>query len=121
MLVTGPKGSVLEKRRVGPTGRAEGSIVGVWRYQHYAGAVAYERYLETGELQFRLALSSYPGCYSADGGKLTLAQPSAATTPYEINGERLTLVAQGRRPFVYRRVPGGASYPREALTRVPVE
>jgi hypothetical protein len=117
LFQTGPDGSVVEKRRVGNS-RPGKSIVGVWRFAHYAGGVAYERYTASGELQFRLALSSYPGCYSVASGKLTITQPSVSTTPYKIQGERLVLT-QSNKPFAYVRVPGGAWYPREPLALMP--
>jgi hypothetical protein len=112
---TGQDGSVLEKRRVKSDRSAGESVVGVWTYQHYTGAVAYERYTEDGHLQFRLALSSHPGCYSASGGRLTMTEPTVSTEPYVVHGDRLTLKVDGKEPLVYRRVPGGAWYPRHPL------
>jgi hypothetical protein len=112
---TSQDGSVVEKRRVKCTPSAGQSLVGVWTFRHYTGAVAYERYTEDGQLQFRLALSSHPGCYSASSGQLTMTWPKASTEPYVVEGDRLTLKVDDKEHLVYRRVPGGAWYPRHRL------
>jgi hypothetical protein len=98
LIQTGPDGAILRKERMDKRGPLGSPIVGTWRYRHYTGSIAYERYLPDGHLMFRLPLSADVGCYSLAGAQLSMTGPNSATMPFEINGETLILKQEGKVP-----------------------
>ena len=111
----GPNGSVLRKDRIN---RAPGtqSIVGDWRYRHYTGAMAFERYTDDGQMLFRLPLKSSAGCYSLnDRGLSWSPQGRKALTSYQVRGNTLALQNAAKPDTVFVRAPAGPWYEREHL------
>ena len=118
LVQTDDKGDEIRKERVG--GQAEGKdpLVGAWRYRHYTGAVAFERYTEDGRLLFRLPMTSQQGCYRATGDSLSLdIAGRASTAQYAVAGTRLTLRSADGKSHVYRRAEPW--YPREQIDYQP--
>lgn len=115
LVLTDAKGGTLRKERVGPVEDRSRPIVGIWRYKHDTGPMAYERYTPDGQLLFRLPMSSNRGCYTLAGGTLTVdgegARSSAKFTP-RVEGDGLELRREGKEPTRYRRAPS-VWYPRE--------
>ncbi len=113
LTLTDPKDATLRKERVGPVEDPSRPIVGVWRYKHDSGAVAYERYTRDGQLSFRLPISSNRGCYAASGGTVTVeaerTRPASFTA--RVEGDSLDLRREGK-DTRYRRAPS-AWYARE--------
>jgi len=109
LVMVGPDGSTVRKDRVSGKGA---SILGDWRYCHYAGAVAYERYAEDGRLLFRLPMRSTAGSYAVTGGELTIRMPEKpdATWTVEVRGDELLLSTGGGPATEYRREKTGAWY-----------
>ena len=75
LIQTAPDGSFVEKQRLGDRKSGESGLVGAWRYRHYTGAIAFERYTPGGQLFFRLPLSSSAGCFVSRQSQLTFAGP----------------------------------------------
>ena len=117
LLEKGPDGSVIEKDRVGSAVQGESGLVGAWRYRHYTGAIAFERYTPDGQLLFRLPLSSSTGCFVARERELTLAVPNQAEEVfrYDISGEKLVLTDSAGHSSSYRKDSNGPWYDREHL------
>lgn len=114
LVLTDAKGGTIRKERVGPVEDRGHPIVGIWRYKHDTGPMAYERYTPDGRLLFRLPLSSSPGCYTLSAGTLTVMpeRTAAATFTPRIEGDELELRRDIGPPTRYRRVPA-AWYPRQ--------
>lgn len=113
LVLTDAKGGSVRKERVGPVEDPGRPIVGVWRYRHDRGPMAYERYTADGQLSFRMPLSSNHGCYTLTGGTLTVdvdAKPAKFTPRLE--GDALELKREGHPSSHYRRAPS-VWYPRE--------
>ena len=106
------KGGEVRKERLGGRSPGTSPLVGVWRYRHYTGAIAYERYTAGGRVLFRLPMTSVRGCYRATGDVLSFdtAQRSSAAQ-YNIAGETLTLRSPQGRSSAYRRAEPW--YPRD--------
>jgi TonB family protein len=101
----------LKKERVGAQAPGTTPIVGVWKYRHYTGAVAYERYTTDGHMQLRIAMREDHGQYSAVNGRITLEgdRPGLATT-YELENGELVTHSQDGKTFQYRRLQEGRWY-----------
>jgi hypothetical protein len=120
LIETGPDGSSIRKERL--NGRQAGStgIVGEWRYRHYAGTTAFERYTSDGRMQFRLPMSSSSGCYALKEGRLSLVLRQKETvTTIERRAEELTVKSPGKPGKVYGRESAGPWYDREHITLTP--
>jgi hypothetical protein len=106
LVVTDAKGATIRKERVGPVEEASRPLVGVWRYKHDTGPIAYERYTPDGRVLFRMPLSSNRGCYVLSGGTLTVDAEGArpATFTPRLAGESLELRREGK-DTRYRRAP----------------
>jgi hypothetical protein len=101
LIIEGPGGQSLRMDRI--DGSKGTSVQGAWRYKHYTGQTAFERYLPDGRMNFRLPMISRGGCYtiSTDGVRLT-GQGPTVLMQVERKGNLLLLKA------------AGASYIREA-------
>jgi hypothetical protein len=73
LLENGPDGSVIRKERLAPRDAQSATVVGDWRYCHYAGATAYERYTDDGQLLLRIPIKTSSGRYSFAGGVVTMS------------------------------------------------
>ena len=71
--MTGPEGTVISKERVGQAQEGVPPIVGVWRYQHPAGGVAFERYTADGRVSIRIPLALESGRFTLGEGAVVLA------------------------------------------------
>jgi 2-polyprenyl-6-methoxyphenol hydroxylase-like FAD-dependent oxidoreductase len=114
------RGSEIRKERVGaPPAAGASPLVGVWRYRHFAGAIAFERYAADGRLLFRLPLTSEQGCYRATGSSLSIATPQTDTSmQYSVTGQdKLVLKAREGETFSYHRAEPW--YPRAQIDYQP--
>lgn len=102
------------KRRFGGERKDSRSIVGAWTYQHYTGAVAYERYTPDGRMEFRLTLSADTDCYAVSNGHVTFNTPKPGAHSYAVKGDELTIERDRGGTMAYVRVKPGPWYPREA-------
>jgi len=87
--------------------------VGAWRYRHYTGATAYERYTDDGRVLFRLPMTAHVGCYLVSRGQLSMTEPKLVNVRFEIRHNELIMVQEGSKEFVYSRVTAGPWYPRD--------
>ena len=113
------EGHEVPKERVGPL-PASGVplLVGVWRYRHYTGAIAFERYTVDGHFLFRLPLTSHQGCYRVAGTSLSLEMvESSNKMQYTVSGDTLTLSREGGKSTTYHR--GEPWYPRDKIDYKP--
>ena len=104
IVIEGPGGQSLRMDRIdGP----KGTVVGAWRYTHYTGQMAFERYLPDGRLNFRLPMISGGGCYTigSDGVRLTGQGSRIVLMQFERKGDALSLSGTS-----YVREPAGAWY-----------
>jgi hypothetical protein len=110
LIIEGPGRDSLRMDRI--DGSKGTSVLGAWRYKHYAGALAFERYLPDGRMNLRIPMVvSSSGCYTIgpDGVRLTgLSKP--ALIQFERNGDSLILKTPGRSDAPYVREPAGAWY-----------
>jgi hypothetical protein len=117
---TGQDGSTLRKERVGKAGEGSPAIVGVWRYRHYTGATAFEKYTEDGRLLLRIPLAGSTGCYTVTGGRLSMTSPGRGSKeiPFESQADELVLHGPGKEATTYARETAGAWYDREHLPQL---
>ena len=112
------QGGEIRKERLG--GEIEGTspLVGSWRYRHYTGAIAFERYTEDGRVLFRLPMTSQQGCFGGAGDSLSLDLAGRKTTMrYTLAGDVLTLRSAEGRSYAYRRAEPW--YPRDRIDYQP--
>ena len=116
-----PGSPAVRKERIGQREPNQAPIVGMWRYRHYTGAVAFERYTPEGRLHLRLPLSSSQGCYTLEGTRLTLAPPGQkkVQVSLEWRGTDLALTLPGQKAAIYRKDPAGPWYERERIDLQP--
>jgi hypothetical protein len=118
LVQTDDKGDEIRKERVGGQAAGKDPLVGAWRYRHYTGAVAFERYTEDGRLLFRLPMTSEHGCYRATSDALSLdIAGRTSTAQYTVVGTRLTLRSADGKTHAYRRAEPW--YPRERIDYQP--
>jgi len=120
-ILKGPDGSSVRKERLGKVHAKEiAPIVGVWRYRHYTGGMAFERYTPEGVMQFRLPMSSSTGCYNMEKNHLNIIQNNIKTImPFKLNGDQLALENESKPPSRYRRDYAGGWYPRDTIENAP--
>ena len=114
---TGPNGSTIKKERIGKAEKGSPAIVGIWRYRHDTGAIAFEKYTEDGRMLLRLPLAGSTGCYTITGGRLSMTSPGRGSKeiPFESQADELVLHGPGKEATTYAREPAGAWYDREHL------
>jgi len=122
-VLKGADGSTVRKERLGniqSTGTLP--IVGAWRYRHYTGGIAFERYTPDGVMQFRLPMTSSTGCYTIEKDHINIIQNNKKTTiPFKLSGGHLALENMNKPPSRYHREPAGAWYPRDTIDYKPPE
>ena len=111
LLQTGPDGSVLRRERLPGSAKTSG-VLGDWRYCHYAGAIAYDRFTDSGKLLLRLPMRSSTGRYLVAGDALTLSKPSQpdAQLKAEVRDGKLVVSGSTGKRAEYRHEPSGAWY-----------
>jgi len=116
-----PNCSTVRMERLGKKTSDKASVIGAWRYRHYTGGIAYERYRPDGVVNFRLPMSSSPGCYSVDGGQITLIKSNneKGSMPFKVQGDHLELVNKNKPVTRYRLEQAGAWYPRDKIDYKP--
>lgn len=118
LVQTDGQGGEIRKERLGAPGQGPSLLVGAWRYRHYTGAIAFERYTEDGRVLFRLPMTSQHGCYRARGGSLSLdTVERKSTMQYALVEAALTLRNADGRSYVYRRAEPW--YPRDRVDFQP--
>ena len=112
MIQTGPDGAEVHKERVGKPVEGQPAIVGTWRYKHYSGAIAFERFTDEGRMHFRLPMVSSVGRYVSKADGLVLSQPNRPKVKVtaRLHGDTLSLSGSDGRTTEYRRVEAGAWY-----------
>jgi len=100
-----------EEMKTKVTPGTEKTIVGKYKYRHYSGAIAYEKYTSDGIVKFRLPMNSVSGCYLLHKNTITIThskkEPSEMT--YEASDGLLNLKdLKGKHS--YNLVPEGAWY-----------
>lgn len=118
LVQTDDMGDEIRKERVGGQAAGKDPLVGVWRYRHYAGTIAFERYTEDGRFLFRLPMTSQQGCYRATSDALSLDIAGRTNTAqYTVAGRTLTLRSPDGKSYAYRRAEPW--YPREQIDYQP--
>jgi hypothetical protein len=112
-----PDCATIRMERLGKKNSDKLSIIGAWRYRHYTGGIAYERFTPDGRVNFRLPMTTSTGCYIIDGKQLTLIKSNneEASMPFKAQGDRLELVNKNKPETRYRREQAGAWYPRDKI------
>jgi hypothetical protein len=117
LLHTMLDGSTLRKERVGKPEEGSPAIVGVWRYRHDTGAIAFERYTGDGRMLLRLPLAGSTGCYNVTGNRISMTSNRGKTAiPFAVRAGELVLENPGKDPTAYGWVAEGPWYDREHLT-----
>ena len=109
LVIHGEDGSKEIKTRVTPL--KKDSIIGIYKYRHYTGGIAFERYTPEGMLNFRLPMKSTSGCFVKDKKELKLKTPDGKMEvfSYGISEGKLILGGQDNKS-IYSRVVDGAWY-----------
>lgn len=114
-LVTSPDGKVVvTKERVGQAQEGVPPIVGVWRYQHPAGGVAFERYTSDGHISLRLPLASESGRFTFSEGTIVLAREKGGPQmrlSVTLKDNALTMTDASSKASGWHRVIEGVWYP----------
>ena len=115
LIQKGLNGSTIKKERVGKAEPGSPPIVGVWRFRHDTGAIAYEKYGADGRMSLRLPLASSTGCYKVQGDHLAISKRGRkdATLSFDLGAGELVLRGPGERPTAYGFVTEGPWYDRE--------
>ena len=114
LVVKGENGGKEVRDRVTPG--AGTAIVGVYKYRHYTGGIAFERFTPDGILNFRLPMSSISGCYSIDDNEISVAAQGQETeiVHYTLRAGNLLLGAEDKMS-TFNRVKEGAWYESEVI------
>ncbi len=109
-----PGAPSLRRDRIGAPDPSAQQIVGAWRYRHYTGAIAFERYTADGDLFFRLPMKSSAGCYAPDLTKhrvlLTPVNGQSSDLTFAADGAQLRIEAPGKPMTTYDLSAWGAWY-----------
>jgi len=65
----------VKMTRVGPPPDPTNLLLGVWRYRHHTGGVAFEKYLPDGRLLFRVPFPAKTGCFTVQASDVSLSYP----------------------------------------------
>lgn len=120
-VVKGADGSTVRKERLGnKQPKSPSVIVGAWRYRHYSGGIAFERYTPDGLVQFRLPMTSSTGCYSIEKDQINIIQQNNKTAiPFKLSDGHLALENANKPASLYHREHAGAWYPRDTIDYKP--
>jgi hypothetical protein len=122
MFQAGPDGSSVVRERVGTAVAGAPSVVGAWRYRHYSGGIAFERYTPDGMIFFRLPMTSSVDCYRVKDNKIQLSKPDKEETifSYELKGKELQLTetVDEHSVYLYWLEDFGPWYDREHIDYV---
>ncbi len=114
LILIGKNGQKEIRKRTTP--KVDNSIFGIYKYRHYTGAIAYERFTADGVMNFRLPMSSSKGCYELSNNKITLNIPGKKTNTIQFNFSEVKLVLTGKgNESIYNRVAEGAWYDSENI------
>jgi len=104
---------VPARRRVGVATPGVHPIVGVWTYEHYTKATAYERFGTDGMVDLRIPMPGPPnGRFTVTGSTLTLEGPGDPRVfSFEREGALLWLTEEGQSPNALRPVPRWYPFP----------
>jgi len=110
---TASDGSSTKAERVGAAEKNAPALIGVWKYRHYTGGTAFERYMKDGNMLFRLPMSSASGCFLVDSKThdvaLTAPDGMTKTFHFELAGDELRLPG-GQDGHGYQRSSFGPWY-----------
>jgi hypothetical protein len=88
-------GNDVVRTRVGAAPSVDKPLVGVWRFTHPNGAIAYERYLPDGTMYLRIPNPNtvQPGAWHRQDDRLVLAPMGGpvASSPVTVEGDVLTM------------------------------
>ena len=113
LVATPSAGGPATKTRVGAQADPGRPIVGVWRYAHPTGAIAWERYLPDGTMEFRMPASERPARCTVSGDRLAITSPGMTTDArYELKNGKLLLFGAAGEARVFAPVAGGRWYGR---------
>ena len=117
LIEKAPDGPAVKKERIGKAEPGSPPIVGVWRFRHETGAIAYERFGADGRVSLRLPLASSTGCYKVQGDRLAMSKPDRkeVSLPFELRAGEFVLHGPGQAPTAYGFVAEGPWYDREHL------
>lgn len=117
LIKTHPKAGAVRMERIGASEANQPPVVGTWRYRHYTGAIAFERYTPEGDWFLRIPMRASICHYSLSQKVLTITyNDQTEVTTIALNGDVLTLVSQHPdRQYVYRRDPAGQWYDDEHI------
>jgi len=117
LIQTVQGGVTIRKQRVGKAVEGAPPIVGVWRYSSGLGGDAFEKYTGDGRMSLRMPIAGSTGCYTINGGRLSMTSPGRGSKeiPFESQAGGLVLHGPGKDPTAYVRETAGAWYDREHL------
>lgn len=97
------------RKRIGGSNTTE--IYGAYRYRHYTGAIAYEKFKKDGSSSLRIPMRSEKGCYRIDNEKIFFFSEGASesSTELSIGSDELVFRSENGE-FVYDAVAGGPWY-----------
>lgn len=112
LVLIGPNGEKEIRSRL--SSKIDGSVIGSYKYRHYMGGIAYERFTAEGIMNFRLPMDSSYDCYKLNANEIELDMPDGIedTIRYSVSGEKLTLVDKDTKS-VYNHVTEAARYDSE--------
>ena len=102
------KDAELRERIDGPS---TAEIYGTYRYRHYTGAIAYEKFKKDGTSSLRIPMRSEQGCYKIDNEKVYFSPDGASKTSTELSvGPDEIVFKSGSGEFGYDAVVDGPWY-----------
>ena len=117
LVQEGANGQTVRKERFGKAEAGSSPVLGVWRFRHDTGAIAFERYTEDGRVLLRLPLASSTGCYKLAGDRLAMSKRDRkdVAIPFDLKAGELVLKGPGKSPVAYGRIVAGPWYDREHI------
>jgi hypothetical protein len=102
--------------RIGAAPDPTNLVLGSWRFRHYTGGTAFEKYLPSGQLLFRLPFPGVEtGCFTVSKGAVLLSYPQG---PFVLQQTAIDVLKHGEEEDdILRRTAGGPWYPLTANDR----
>ena len=118
LVLIGKNGEKEVRNRISQ--RVGDSVVGMYKYRHYTGGIAYEQFTADGFMHFRLPMRSTSGCYVLKGKevKITSQDQEPKQLKYKVSLESLVLDDQ-KKLSKYNRVKDGAWYKSDDIDYKP--